>query len=348
MSRLDRGDVPDGPVEWEGAALLRVGIVGCGRVARIHVGRVLALPDVQIVGCMDLNAGAAQALAALVADTQTVPAPTSFTDHRAMLAAVKPDAVAIFTPHPAHFRPTADALQAGCHVFVEKPLSTNVQEAHDLVRLAKSRDRRLGVGHQYRLRPSLIEARRRVRSGEVGPLRLITATLAGPWLSAHSTDADAWRYEPRRGGGILCDVGDHLLDTLLWTAGQPAQGVAAWQHRLPSGLDLVTAATIRLADGCLALLGLSALGVGPLFEIIYHGEKATLRATEATLTETLADGPTRSIDLPAGEESIDGNFVAAIRGERPLCCPAEEALDTVRLLEAIARSASSNQFAPVA
>ena len=70
-----------------------------------------------------------------------------------------PDALAVFTPHLFHYKLTMDALQAGCHVFVEKPLSTNSQEAADIVNLARGRQLKVGVGHQYRLRPSLIEAR---------------------------------------------------------------------------------------------------------------------------------------------------------------------------------------------
>ena len=53
-----------------------------------------------------------------------------------------------------------DALQGGCHVFIEKPLSTNPQEAVDIVGVARGRSRKVGVGHQYRLSPSFLEARR--------------------------------------------------------------------------------------------------------------------------------------------------------------------------------------------
>ena len=56
-----------------------------------------------------------------------------------------------------------DALQAGCHVFIEKPLSTNVQEAADIVGLARGRSLKVAVGHQYRLCPSLAEARRHLK-----------------------------------------------------------------------------------------------------------------------------------------------------------------------------------------
>src|SRR5581483_7308890 len=130
-----------------------------------------------------------------------------------------------FTPHRHHYRLAMDALQAGCHVFIEKPLSTIPQEAVDITKLAKARERKVGVGHQYRLRPSLAEARRRIAEGQIGPLRLVTATMAAPWLAKHREPADAWRLDPRLSGGaggMLADIGDHLVDALLWTTGSTA------------------------------------------------------------------------------------------------------------------------------
>lgn len=327
--------------------MLRLGIVGCGRAARIHLERILRLDGVRVVGCADADETTAQGFAALVpaGESGAVPA---FADHRALLSAAAPDAVAIFAPHRAHYALALDVLQAGCHLFIEKPLSTNAQEASDIVKLGKSRDRKVGVGHQYRLRPGLVEARRRLHAGEIGPLRLVTAALAAPWLAAHAGEKDAWRYEPRLGGGILADIGDHLLDALLWTAGQPAQEVAAFQTRHESGLDLVTAAALRLGDGTPATLAMSALAPGSLFELVLYGETGTLRVTDRTLRAAGADGVEAAADLPEAAETIDGNFVAAIAENRPLCCPAEEALETVRLIEAITRSALSNQVVRLA
>lgn len=326
--------------------MLRLAIVGCGRAARIHLGRMIRLDGVRVVACADVDEAAARALA------ESVPAGdepvAAFADHRRLLASARPDAVAIFTPHHSHYHLALDVLQAGCHLFIEKPLSTNAQEASDIVQLARSRDRRVGVGHQYRLRPGLVEAHRRIREGALGPLRLVTAALAAPWLAAHTGERDAWRYEPKLGGGILADVGDHLLDALLWTTGSAAQEVAAFQTRHPSGLDLVTAAAIRLADGTPVSLGLSALAPGHRFELVFHGEAATLKATDRTLAELGPDGAEVPIDLPEAADSIDGDFVAAIAGNRPPCCPAEAALDTVRLIEAITRSALSGQVVRLA
>src|SRR5579883_3417824 len=167
-----------------GSSMIRIGIAGCGLAARTHLDRLLAIDGVRVVGCADPDLDAARTLVARVPahDGGTAAA---FADHRELLRQTTPDALAIFTPHLAHYRPAMDALQAGCHVFIEKPLSTNVQEAVDIVGLAKGRSRKVGVGHQYRLRPTLVEARRRLTSGQIGRPHLITATLAQPWLASH-------------------------------------------------------------------------------------------------------------------------------------------------------------------
>lgn len=326
------------------SSALKIGIVGCGLAARVHLGRLLQLEGVQVVGCADPDLDAAQALAALVPTPPGGSPAVAFADHRELLKQSTPGALAIFTPHLAHYRPAMDALQADCHLFIEKPLSTNVQEAADIVGLARGRNRKVGVGHQFRLLPSLAEARGRLKAGTIGPLRLVTAALAQDWLATHVGAENSWRFDPKvSGGGILADAGDHLLDALLWSTGQVATDVAAVQNRLESGLDLVTAAAIRLADGTPVTLAVSGVTPGPLFEINFFGERGKLRATETTLLEQLGDATAEAVPLAKASESIDGNFVAAVVSDAPLCCPAEEALDTVRLLEAIARSAASGQ-----
>jgi predicted dehydrogenase len=316
---------------------VRIGVIGCGHAARVHLGRLAAVEGVHVVGCADSDLGRARELA----DVAAIPA---FADHVELIRQVTPDALAVFTPHLAHYRPTIDGLQAGCHVFVEKPLSTNVQEAVDVVNVARARERKVGVGHQFRLLPSLREAKKRLAEGAIGPVRLAVATLAQPWLSSHRTAENWWRFEPKvAGGGMLADSGDHLIDALLWSMGRRAVEAAAIQSRLESGVDIVTAAAIRLADGIPATIGLAGDSPRSLFEISYYGERGRIVATEGRLVQEDGGSEGQVADLPAPIETIDGNFVAAIRGEAPLCCPADEALDTVRLLEAIARSAASGQ-----
>jgi predicted dehydrogenase len=323
---------------------LRIGVVGCGHAARVHLGRLAAIEGVRIVGCAGPDVAGCRALVDEVprpADGDPIP---TFADHVEMIRGLAPHAVAIFTPHLTHYRTILDALQGGCHVFVERPLSTNVQEAVDIVNVARARDRKVAVGHQFRLMPSLREAKDLLASGAIGPVRLVNAILAQPWLASHGGVENSWRFDPKSaGGGILADAGDHLIDALLWSLGRVGETAAAVQSRLESGLDLVTAAAIRLADGTPATLGISGNSPGPLFAIDYFGEGGRIRVTEDRLILESGASKGEVIPLPAPIENIDGNFVSAIRDGAPLCCPADEALDTVRLLDALARSASTGQ-----
>lgn len=327
--------------------MLRIGIAGCGRAAKIHLGRLQVRPGVQIVGLADPDPSASGALAALVTSSEG-PIPT-FTDHKDLLNKAAPHALAVFAPHRNHYRLAMDALQAGCHLFIEKPLSTNSQEAEDIVNLAKGRGRVVAVGHQYRLNPFLKAARKLLTDGKIGPIRMASATLSSPWLARHQEKADAWRLDPKlAGGGILADVGDHLLDALLWTTGQTAVEVAAFQNRNAPGLDVVTAAALRLRDGTPVTLGISGICASGLFELAYYGESGRIRVGDKSLHVALGDGAEENVVLSQDTETIDGDFVAAIAEKRPPCCPAEETLGTVRLLEAIARSATSGQVVRLA
>ena len=203
----------------------------------------------------------------------------------------------------------------------------------------------VGVGHQFRLCPSLIEARNRIVRGRIGPLRLVTCTLARPWLTTRNEEQKTWRRsEKLAAGGILADAGDHLIDALLWTTGQVAVEVAAIQSQTKPGIDLVTAAAIRLKDGTPVSLAVSGVSPGSLFALDYFGELGRLRVTDQTLEEERFDTPWHEVALPASNQTIDGNFVAALANDSPLCCPADQALDTVRLLEAITRSAATGQI----
>jgi predicted dehydrogenase len=335
-----------------GASVVRIGIAGCGSAARIHLKRLLALEGVEVVGCADPD----QAAAANLADSVAADRPTGrgaaapvFTDHRDLLRATAPDAIAIFTPHLAHYRVAMDALQAGCHAFIEKPLSTNVQEAADIVNLARGRGLKVAVGHQFRLAPSLIEARERLARGSIGRLQLVTCVLARAWLTSLDPHERSWRFknDPPQAGGILSDAGDHLIDALLWTTGKVAQEVAAVQSECEPGIDVVTAAAIQLSDGTPVAMGVSGVSPGSLFALDYFGDRGRLSVTDQTLTEEAAGTSKRDIALNASTETIDGNFVAALTNGSNLCCPADQALDTVRLLEAIFRSAATGQMVRV-
>ena len=281
-----------------------------------------ALDGVVVVGCADPDLAAAEALAARVPAAPGDAARGGLRrPPRAAPPGSRPTPWRSSRPHLAHYRPAMDALQAGCHVFIEKPLSTNVQEAADIVGLARGRDRKVGVGHQFRLRPSLVEARRRLAEGAIGPLRLVTATLAQPWLGvARRGREHPGGSTPRSPAGASWPTsGDHLSTPC---SGPPARSPSRPRRSRAGsspGLDLVTAAAIRLADGTPATLAVSGVSPGAALRAdLSTARRGRLRATDRSLVEEQpATRPRGASPLPEPAETIDGNFVVGPSSATP-------------------------------
>ncbi|MFO0908768.1 MAG: hypothetical protein U0794_10485 [Isosphaeraceae bacterium] len=176
----------------------------------------------------------------------------------------------------------------------------------------------------------------------------MTATLARPWLAAQTGAEHSWRFDPKLSGAVCSPTWATTSSTRSsGQRGSVATEVAAIRARSEAGLETVTAAALRLTGGVPAMIGVSGVTPGSTFELCYYGDEGWLRATDVGLDSD----PGRRVavqPLPQAAESIDGNFVSAVLRDTPLCCSAEEALDTVRLLEAIGRSVATGQLVRLA
>src|SRR5438067_1801103 len=110
---------------------VKVGIIGTGHIARQHLACLRELPGVQVAAVCDLSRAMAESAA------ERFGVPRWFTDSRAMLEQTKPDVVHVTTPPTSHYRLASDALAAGAHVLVEKPITVTFGEVESLVRQAR-------------------------------------------------------------------------------------------------------------------------------------------------------------------------------------------------------------------
>ena len=125
---------------------VKVAIMGCGGMAGAHARRLKPNPDVQIVGLTDVDEPRVQAfIDRHLADSDSKPA--IFTDAARMYSDAKPDAVVIVTPHTLHFEHGMQALNAGCHVLMEKPMVTDSGQAHELAAHVKKTGKILTIGY---------------------------------------------------------------------------------------------------------------------------------------------------------------------------------------------------------
>jgi predicted dehydrogenase len=140
----------------------RVAIVGCGMVADQHADQLRYLPNCELVAACDTD----ELMARQLADRFRIPA--VFTDAAEMLHSGSVDAVHITTPAQSHFALGRLCLEAGCHVYIEKPFTVNAAETDELLKLAQDAGRRITAGHNLQLSPEASRLRWLVRDGFLG------------------------------------------------------------------------------------------------------------------------------------------------------------------------------------
>jgi len=140
----------------------RVAIIGCGMIADQHADQLQYLPECELVAVCDTDELMARQLA------ERFHVSGVFTDAAEMLRAGGVDAVHITTHAQPHFALGRQCLEAGCHVYMEKPFTVNAAEAEELLGLARAVDRRITVGHNLQFSPEVLRMRQLVREGFLG------------------------------------------------------------------------------------------------------------------------------------------------------------------------------------
>ncbi|WP_390185433.1 Gfo/Idh/MocA family protein [Haladaptatus pallidirubidus] len=154
------------------------------------------------------------------------------------------DAVNIVTPHTLHYKQAMACLENDLHVFLEKPLVTDVEDAHNLVSTAQRHDRVLVVGYQRHYHPAYSKIKEIIDSGRLGEVHTVSCYMGQNWIRKFP---DAWRTDPSlSGGGQLYDSGSHLLDTLLWTTGTTPVSVAAMMDYKEHSVDVNSSLALQL------------------------------------------------------------------------------------------------------
>lgn len=196
----------------------RIGVVGCGAIVTLHqLPALRRCPRVDVVAVTDVDAKHARR----VADRFGVP--DAFADHEALIGRV--DAALVATPNATHADIACSLLTAGVHVLCEKPLATARADADRMLAAAEAGGARLMAAHCLRFSPNLALLHEMVSDGLLGRLERIEGGIGGAYeVSARRTE---FRRERRlSGGGVLVDLGVHLIDLAVWLAETPPARVA--------------------------------------------------------------------------------------------------------------------------
>jgi predicted dehydrogenase len=205
-----------------------IAIIGYGNIGKVHLANLQSLRGCRVAGVFDPKGGDA----------------VTYTSVEALLADPIVDAVVIATPTDSHALLTEQALAAGKHVFVEKPLAGTLADAQRIVNAARAHPGRIvQVGHCERFNLNYLEARRAVTQGQLGDLRAIQTSRIAPYGFSDPT----WEL------GVL-DTAVHNLDLICWLKGQAPTKVLARGARVYPDSQIPHSVTTLLTfpDGAIA------------------------------------------------------------------------------------------------
>jgi predicted dehydrogenase len=206
---------------------VRLGVLGCGSIARAaHLRSLARAAGANVVAIADAdpaNLAAARALA---------PGARATAEYQTVLEMPDVDAVIVALPPALHADATLAALAHGKHVYVEKPLATNVADAERVVAAWEQSGLTAMMGFNYRYNPIAEQARARVASGAVGkPIAARTV------FSTARRDLPAWKQQRASGGGVLLDLAVHHIDLIRFLLGAEVTQVSADVHTTASDQD---------------------------------------------------------------------------------------------------------------
>ena len=271
---------------------LRLGMVGGGQGAFIGgVHRIAARIDDRyelVAGAFSANPERARASAVeLFVDDER-----AYETYEAMAKAESArddgiDVVAIVTPNHMHFPVAKAFLQAGIHVICDKPMTTSLAHAQELVELVENSGLFFGLTHNYTGYPLVRHARSMVNNGDIGAIRVIQVEYPQDWLSIDEENSGnnkqaEWRTDPARSGpaGCVGDIGTHAYNLVRFISGLEVSEIAADLHTFIDNrrLDDNAHMMLRFKGGAKGMLWASQVSPGNenALRIRIYGEKGGL------------------------------------------------------------------------
>jgi predicted dehydrogenase len=334
------------------AASIRLGIAGVGNMGGYHARMVLAglVPGCVLAAVCDTDA---ERLSSYADADQ-------FADSRKMIRSGKIDAILISTPHYSHTPIGVDALRAGLHVLVEKPISVQKSDAEKLLAARRSKKQVFAAMFNQRTDPVFQKIRSLVQGGELGEIRRIQWTITDWFRSQAYYDSGGWRATwAGEGGGVLLNQCVHNIDLFQWIFGMPmrVKALCCFGRHHDIEVEDDVSAIFEFANGATAVLVTSTGEAPGVNRLEVSGDLGRLTCEQRRLAfirneigtadylrstrEGYLPPATWQVEIPvagdAGKQHLKilENFIRAILHGEELIAPAEDGLKSLELINGI-------------
>jgi predicted dehydrogenase len=325
-------------------SLIKFGIIGTGGMARGHAKRINENKETEVTALCDVSEDIVlkfkeAALSDCKNELQI------FTDTKQMFKDANLDAVLIASPHTLHFEHGMQALEAGCHIYMEKPMVTDTKQAYTLKEKAEEVGKIVIIGYNTPCSPVFETIKNTINNGDLGKLELVNGFLSQNWMNATK---GTWRQKPElSGGGQAYDSGAHILNSLVWSVGSSPKRVSAFIDNHGTDVDINSVISVQFENNVMANITISGNcpEAGAFMTFIFDNGRIDVDGWTANWIKAFQNG--EEIDIVPKKAKQTGplkNLIDAILGrEEPRTTP-QNGIYQSELMDAIYLSAQKNEI----
>jgi len=295
--------------------MIRLAVIGTGVMGSFHVRAISEMEGVELAAISDVQEETVKKLA------EKYHIKHYYKDHKQMLESEKLDGVIIAVPPLFHKRVAVDCINQGVHVLVEKPISHNLEEAQEMIELAKEKGVIMTVGHIERFNPVITTIKKFIEEGLIGKVYLINTTRVGPF--------------PKRlygmQEGVLIDLSVHDVDIINYLAGEIKQVYS--QLIFSDKQEIYAQCQFQVAEGIKASSEFSWISPKKTRTIEIFGEKGMLKGDYQNQTVQLFENSDESEEgrtLAEGKISEGRVISYLIKKDEPLRVELKRFVDTIK------------------
>ena len=318
---------------------VRWGVLGTAKIALTKV-----IPAMQQSDWCEIVAIASRDFAKAEESAERLEIPKAYGSYEELLADKSIEAVYIPLPNHLHVPWTIKAAEAGKHVLCEKPIALNAAEARTLINVRDRTGVRIQEAFMVRTHPQWLETRRLIHSGKTGALRSITG-----FFSYFNPDPTNIRNQLELGGGALMDIGCYPINiSRFMYETEPRRVLSLIERDAEVGTDTLTTAVLDFPNGHSTFTCSTRLA--PYQRMIFHGTEARIEvlipfnAPHDYPTQILLNDETIEFPICDQYENQGTLFSRAIRENSEQEIPLEDAINNMKVIDAVFRSATTNQW----
>lgn len=320
-------------------------MLGCGGISGTHARRMRDHPDVRIVGLCDVSQPVVESYIERNLN-EYQPTAAIFTDPARMYADTDADAVLIATPHTLHFDQGMEALAAGLHVYMEKPMVTAADQAYALARKVQESGKVFVIGYNTPCTPEFNYLRQQIRDKALGSLELVSGWLTQGWMTA---TVGTWRQNPElSGGGQAYDSGAHILNSLCWSVESDIDQVLAFTDNKSAPVDVNSSINIRFTNGVLATIIIGGNCPTDASQMMYAFDEGRIDIdgwSGSWINVFDRQGQVKYPQITGKLQVPNDNFIDAILGRAEPRTSAQNGIVHSELMDAIYESARTGKAA---